>query len=570
MATAPFRVKAVFEYTSSHEDDLAFKIGQIITVTDEEDSEWYGGEYVDEAGVKQEGIFPRNFVEKFEPTAPPRPTRARKKEAEPTSLAPSSPPPIPTTAAPPEPPVDEAPTETASGNINEEAPPAGNTHPSEAPPVPVANPPEITPVPALAPIESRDVDPVGSASIDAPPPQPEPSYTMQPRSPPPVPSQFSPPIQPRSPPPASARSPPPVSQKPSSNSFRDRIAAFNKPAAPPVAPFKPSGLGSGSSGFIKKPFVAPPPSRHAFVPPPRDNSATRVYRGEKGPETQEAQAGPAEAVEKAVPAPTASSEPGDEDQPKPTTLKERIALLQKQQAEAAQRHADALAKKEKPARPPKKPMGGNGPQEATASDQAAVISPSLERKDPTDVTSPGKESLDNPREDNGNVTAVPDIGDATAKPEVPVQHGVNEDNFEKQVSQEGTTPQEQPAVEGEEVEEEEDDIDPEVRRKEELRARMAKMSGGMGMAGMFGPPGMMGLGGGLPPKKPKPPMPERRLSGMPEAPSSPMPARIALPGLGIQKQPEEAPEPEPKQEPTEDVASPLPVYSMISPENECE
>ena len=36
----PFRVKALYEYTSTHEDDLPFAVGQIITVTDEEDDAW--------------------------------------------------------------------------------------------------------------------------------------------------------------------------------------------------------------------------------------------------------------------------------------------------------------------------------------------------------------------------------------------------------------------------------------------------------------------------------------------------------------------------------------------------
>ena len=39
--------------------------------------------------------------------------------------------------------------------------------------------------------------------------------------------------------------------------------------------------------------------------------------------------------------------PDEEEQPKPTSLKERIALLQKQQMEQASRHADAAQKKEK-------------------------------------------------------------------------------------------------------------------------------------------------------------------------------------------------------------------------------
>ena len=86
---ALFRVKALYEYTSPHEDDLTFDAGQVITVTEEEDEDWYGGEYTDANGAKQEGIFPRNFVEKIEPTAPPRPARARPKKD--SAEAPKSP-----------------------------------------------------------------------------------------------------------------------------------------------------------------------------------------------------------------------------------------------------------------------------------------------------------------------------------------------------------------------------------------------------------------------------------------------------------------------------------------------
>src|SRR3978361_543326 len=85
MTSPPFKVKAVFEYTSPHDDDLHFPNGQIITVTEEEDDDWYSGEYMDASGEKQQGIFPKNLVEKYEPTAPPRPTRINrpKKEVEP-------------------------------------------------------------------------------------------------------------------------------------------------------------------------------------------------------------------------------------------------------------------------------------------------------------------------------------------------------------------------------------------------------------------------------------------------------------------------------------------------------
>src|SRR5271163_2816705 len=55
-------VKAKYDYNSGHEDDLSFSAGQIITVTEEVDEEWYNGEYVDGHGNVCQGMFPRNFV----------------------------------------------------------------------------------------------------------------------------------------------------------------------------------------------------------------------------------------------------------------------------------------------------------------------------------------------------------------------------------------------------------------------------------------------------------------------------------------------------------------------------
>ncbi|GAW12108.1 hypothetical protein ANO14919_014660 [Xylariales sp. No.14919] len=564
MAVVPFKVKAVYEYTSGHEDDLPFQVGQIITVTSEEDADWYGGEYVDDAGVTQEGIFPRNFVEKFEPTAPPRPIRTRKRDVEPASpVALAPPPPPPAALVPPEEHVDEAPVETPSGDANEapvhvsEAPPVDQPHPPEPPSVPVANPPEVAPVPAPAPIETPDVDTVGSSSVNVPP-------------------------QPKSPPPPQARSPPTVTQKPTSNSFKDRIAAFNKPTAPPVAPFKPSGLGTSSSGFIKKPFVAPPPSRHAYVPPPRDTPVTKIYRREEDPAMKETQAESVDTTEKVRPVSAVSPDHKDEDQPKPTTLKERIALLQKQQAEAAQRLAGAVAKKEKPAPPPKKRVESNDPQETTAVDQV-VGTPPLDRQDSVEVTSkdstdeshPARQSQSVPRtstshiENDGNEADLSGAGDTTEGQEDLTRRNDSDENLQP-ISRESTMPQEQ--VAGGAGEEEEYEMDPEVRRKEELRARMAKMSGGMGMAGMFGPPSMMGIGGGLPVKKPKPPTPVRRSSGMSDGPSSPrappVPTMMALPGMGKQQEPEEVSEPELKQDPAEEEATVASVGDRTSLEPE--
>ncbi|KAJ4982488.1 sh3 domain-containing protein, partial [Stagonosporopsis vannaccii] len=76
LAPAMFKVKAVYDYASPHADDLSFASGQVITVTEEEDADWYVGEYTDDSGVKHDGLFPRNFVERFEPQPPPRPNRA--------------------------------------------------------------------------------------------------------------------------------------------------------------------------------------------------------------------------------------------------------------------------------------------------------------------------------------------------------------------------------------------------------------------------------------------------------------------------------------------------------------
>ncbi|KAH8167316.1 hypothetical protein CIB48_g938 [Xylaria polymorpha] len=504
MATVPFKVKAIYEYVSNHEDDLPFQVGQVITVTDEEDTEWYGGEYVDGTGVKQEGIFPRNFVEKFEPTAPPRPIRTRKKDQESAPPAPPSPPsPPPVAVAPAEQPVEEAPAETPVETpaetpaktpvedvreetlvITPQAPLDDQSRPPEAPAVPVANPPEIAPAPAPAPIETKDVDSVGSPSVDAPLPT--------------------------------------------------EVSASGASSLSSTTPFKPSGLGSGSSGFIKKPFVAPPPSRHAYVPPPRDTNVARIYRREEDPKMKETQAESVDATEKPKPIPAASSEPQEEDQPKPTTLKERIALLQRQQAEAAQRHVEAVAKKEKPARPPKKRIDSEGPRGTPVEDQATGIPPPLDRRDSADVTS--KDSLDESRsamqslnisrvstapvENDGNEADMSGAGDTTEDQEDLTGHDDSDEKPENPTSHEAAAPEEQ--APGEDEVEDEDDIDPEIRRKEELRARMAKMSGGMGMAVM------------------------------------------ALPGMGKQKQPEETHEPEPNQDAAEEETTPSPIPNSTS------
>ena len=527
MSSPPFKVKAVFEYTSPHEDDLHFPNGQIITVTEEEDDDWYVGEYLDASGVKQEGIFPRNFVEKYEPTAPPRPTRASRPKKE----------------------VEHAP-EPARVNEPEQEPEPEREEPQETPAARGPPPPSPKPQAAASPPTSRG-------------------------------AEISPPPAASKPVPSSSKAPPPVSEKPSGGSFRDRIAAFNK-AAPPVAPFKPAGFSSGgANNFIKKPFVAPPPSKNAYVPVPREAPPQKIYRREEDPEIAARESENLEQAERAGLAPTSNE--GEEDQPKPTSLKERIALLQKQQMEQASRHADAAAKKEKPKRPAKKRTESHGPVEGDEGDGAP-----LERTGTEETI--GKPSMDSVREEgaaprrrkssrgaattpglhprtsfgDGNDADMSGAGDTTEEQEemstgrddsdekprsrapLPPARAPAAPSREPDVGEEeGASEEEEPEGE-EDEEEEEEEVDPEIRRKEELRARMAKMSGGMGMHGMFGPPGGMPMPGmSAPAKKKKSTGNSEKRSGeygaddVVSPTSAPPVPMIPLPGMSRVRSPEE-------------------------------
>lgn len=567
-----FRVKALFEYTSPHEDDLSFPVDQIIAVTEQDDDDWYGGEYLDDNGVKHEGIFPRNFVEKYEPAAPPRPSRTRNRKSDvpqqepeqepaPAPQAVSKPPPPP--AAEPEPIPEPEQADELEAQDDDEA--------EE----------EEEPTPAPAPV----------ARAVPPPPQPASPKVIPTPAPAPAPAPV-PAAKPKS------AAPPPAPEKPTSNSFKDRIAAFNRPDAAPVAPFKPGRL-TGTDSFVKKPFVPPPPSRDAYVPVTKDKPAPKVYRREEDPEIKKQEDDNLAQAEKAglVPAESGNQGAGDEDddQPKPTSLKERIALLQKQQQEQAARHAEAAAKK--PKKPPVKKRTEAPPIPATNDDEASQAveseTPPLQRT--TTGSTVGRASLDEalptrsappPRPKaardvaepvhDGNEADMSGAGDTTEgqddisereeleeapKPLARVTTGSSAISQRQsrppppaappvappaEAEQEAEDDDGQGVEDGEDEEEvEEDDVDPEVRRKEELRARMAKMSGGMGMHGMFGamPPV-------APVQKKKTPKTERAPAveehDEPEpvaraAPPVPTPMAMALPGMGAPPRPPTAP-----------------------------
>lgn len=546
MSTPPFKVKAIYDYSSPHDDDLHFPSGQIITVTEVEDEEWFVGEYIDASGDKQDGIFPRNFVEKFEPTAPPRPARAprSKKETEPTTPA-------------------------AVAEVHDPLSEKESIHDTTA--AEVDQPRSEIPPSVLQPLQTG-LKTEGTTSNHALAPAPAP-----------VPAATKPP--PKAAPAKAA--PPQVSEKPSGGSFRDRIAAFNKPAAPPVAPFKPGGLGSGGSSFIKKPFIAPPPSKNAYVPAPREPPPQRIYKREEDPEIAARQSEDLVNAEKAGLAPSSPSE-GNDDQPKPTSLKERIALLQKQQMEQASRHADAAHKKEKPKRPAKKRVDSHGTAEVPPEGDDAPLeklrSNESGRKQSTEST---REDLAPPPRRQSTMDVTPlaiahgqEIGgigndaDASQRLESTNEPGIlSSGNDEIQTKRRSMAPQpparaptapmqeadvgeEEGAVEEEvelkeddeeedEEEDEEDEIDEETRRKEEIRARMAKMSGGMGMHGMFGPPGGMPMPT-APPKKQKASASsgkqrsdyDTETVSSPGSHAPPVPIMV-LPGMGRTRSPEE-------------------------------
>lgn len=512
----PFQVKAVYEYSSPHDDDLSFPNGQLITVTDEEDADWYYGEYLDASGDKQEGLFPRNFVKMYEPETPPRPSRPSRQRKD-----------------------------------NEPSPVVKQEGLTEDPRT-LATPYE----PTLANSAVEDI-----------------KQTSKPRS-----QELSegqttnPPEQlPQAPSSIKKSTLPPVDAKPASGSFRDRINAFNKPAAPPVAPKPPGPGSSGGTGFIKKPFVAPPPSKNAYIPPPREAPPQKIYRRDEDPEIsgQSASVDPAEQPSKIE---TPISAEDAQDQPKPTSLKDRIALLQKQQIEQAARHVEGAQKKDKPKKPPKKRMdshektvdfadeeeghdlnkvtstGTNDSHRYDDRDKEVGSEDTLESNPPRNVDlamigSPltaaarGFQSDANDADQSGagdteeGEETSTGRDDSDEKPRNVAPQGIQK--VPRTPFKEADVGDEEDDADEEEENGDEEEMDPEVKRRMEIRERMAKMSGGMGMAGMFGPPGGMP---GMAPKKQTSVSSERKtVSGESEAQMFRAPPVPVMPMPGMQR-----------------------------------
>ncbi|RPA87567.1 hypothetical protein BJ508DRAFT_219804 [Ascobolus immersus RN42] len=541
MAGPPFKVKALFDYKSDYEDDLSFPANEVITVTAEEDAEWFYGEYVvKETGEKKEGIFPRNFVERII-EMPPRPARvggARRKTAESQAEPPQIAPPNVSSPASPV----QSPVQTSFPPV----PTIPKTYEQEAAPTVVEDkrPPTASSVtsPVSPAVQSPPV-PKPQAIPAAPKPQQQPSFT---------------------------KPPPPVQEKPSEvvSSFKDRLALFNKAAAAPVAPFNP---GKPPATFAKKPFVPPPPSKNAFVPPPIPvSSAPRPVVHEDAP--------PPPKPDYKAASPGNETEANEEEPPKVMSLKDRMALLQNMQLNPGL--GAPKPKPKKPAPKPKKteeaPVQPEVPTPVThAEDETAASEneasapavpapkprkshdmhrPSLDEADysagDADVSSAAghDEPVPKPAKKSQLVVAqtAPDEDDSSdeTQPE-PVRQITEEHPVQKSEDED-----EQVVEEDKAEEDEEEEVDPEVARRLALRERMMKMSGGMGMMGMMMPG--MGPMGGMRPPPPKAPAQETYAEEEPVTYAQPVPI-FPMGGL-----PRPAPPPAPpadKKQESEDEAS---------------
>jgi len=477
MSSVPFKVKAVFDYSSPHEDDLNFTLGQVITITEETDSDWYVGEYTNDGGEKVSGLFPRNFVERYEPEIPSRPTRP----ARPTQT---------TTAADTIQQTRSEPSKIATDETS-------ISTIQQAPITDDISSVSQTPKQSLSKPLQQSV-PLQSSQVQ----HAEPSQSSQPEKSGSVHNKEQPQASP-----GQVKAPPPVAEK--SSSFKDRIAAFNKQQAAPALPFKPTAAAAAGYG-VKKPFVAAPPSRNAFVPIPKAGPIAPIYRREEDVEIVERIAEDQAAAQNAglTGDIEQSSDPLngriDDDTPKPQSLKERIALLQQQQMEQAQKRVDTSSK-EKPKRPAKKrtesseqimaddaghddsetsmPARGSldfpetraQPRTSTSLRASTIFSDGNEADQSAagETTEQNEDTSDTEAGDRERV--LPDHVQAQRAPAAPIQEadvGDEEDSAEE-------TPAEDQVG---------DEIDEETRRKAEIRERMAKISGGMGMTGMFGAP----------------------------------------------------------------------------------
>ncbi|KAK6533865.1 hypothetical protein TWF281_005215 [Arthrobotrys megalospora] len=427
-AGPPYTVCALYDYSSPHEDDLNFTTGQKIRVTEEEGTDWLHGQYRDNQGALHQGIFPKNYVERVEEPEPPK--------------------------------LPPVPVRPQHDDSKKAAPPAA---PAEDPPV--KSPPKQ---PAAAPVEQ------------IPPQKDQPTNRK---------SFVAPRTKSETPKPALSPTSTEEEGKPV-GSFRDRIAAFNRSTAAPLAPTHGQPR---SSGFIKKPFVPPPPSKNAFIPPVQQHVEPR--------RDVESRPAPKE------PPVNKQDDPAQEEPPKVLSLKDRMALLQSVQLNPAMG-----GKPKKPPKPPPKKKEDPVPK-PEAQDAAQPPEPTSEGDNSLPRASMEAPGTANETAGDNQNTSRDAAHDAEGAQES--QPALNQQDAAKNESAkpgegagkgEGEEAEEE-GPEGEE-EEEEEEVDPEIARRLAIRERIMKMSMSSGMGGMGGMYGGIPMMGGPaayrpPPKTPK-------------------------------------------------------------------
>jgi hypothetical protein len=428
MSPLPYFAKALYEFKSDYEDDLSFSAGQLIKVTAVEDDEWLTGEYSDAAGALKSGMFPKNFVSEL--------VSEGKDEA-------------------------EQPGKAADGEDNKKG---------------VNNGQGVSQVPSQSEYVEKDLpaDTVKSSrtggsietatSVKSGVSQEEPITS---------------PIHKEG------------KRSSFSHAFSSKVSTFDSGAPIPTPlssnPFAKEGHKSdvrpyqGHSSYI-------PPSINKTTTPSKTNNSHSSYVPPPLGKSKHQQDAEANIANPPPVADKTNDHFAEEEEGPKLSLKERIALLQKQQAEEAERKAAAAAKKKQQkeakagstAKPTQEPIIAS--HDATNGDEEAE-STILKKEEP--VPEIPRNFVDLTKEEPKTQ---------------PIEISDSED-----IQEEGET-QEPETIEGHDDDEEDDlssdEEDEEEAKRTALRQRMAKLAGAGGMYGPqggFNPFGMPT--GGAPAKK---------------------------------------------------------------------
>ncbi|KAM9899359.1 hypothetical protein OXX79_005770, partial [Metschnikowia pulcherrima] len=478
-----------------YDDDLQFAAGQVITVTDIEDDEWYSGTY----GGKS-GLFPKNFVETLALSGSGDVDHEVKND---DSTGVSS-----AANVPPVPPIPTAPADSESSDSETEY-----ADPSELEPQTQAVPPSVppsVPVETSSSVDTQDEikqsehdlvidDLIRRNSTALPDPLDESASVFEgnmkhvEES---VPSQqdFSSQAS------VSAKQPeisPIPSQAPSKQAHApptpeaDRVRLNEAPPPVPRVPMPGSLPKQRDDPYaIKKQFIGAGKSSYVPQVKPRDNS--HIAHGFNDVSEDH------EIVRE-----TDEVRPAESNEPK-MSLKERIALLQKRQQEEAEREAAALKKKEerkKRLEDEKKKL-----EEEKKSKIAETVQPlentshTVQNDEDRVMEAPDQAVLETeiagpsiPQQNSGSSSqSVPPRPGSYQDSDLEGTHDPNNpsDQDSGDETDKGGNAETQPEpVANEDGDDEDDDED---LRRRRLVERMAKISGGRNMFGMMGMPSPFG------------------------------------------------------------------------------